>query len=434
MRCLVTGAYGFIGKQVVQALQADGWSVVGAGRDLALGRRLLPDIEWISCDFNFDLDARDWAGRLQGIDAVVNCVGILQSTAKDNAQRIHGQAAAALFAGAEEAGVKRLIHISAMSAETNVPTQYAKTKRAGELALQGSDINWLIIKPSLVIGNGSFGGTSLIRGIAGLPFIMPLPGTGAERFQPIALSDLATGIASLLSKETPSKTTLYAAGPDTLTVKQIIKAVRRWLGFTPAITIALPKILMKPILWLGDLAGWFGQPSAMRSTSLQQMTVNEIADPKPFQQATGIKLTSFADIHLQTSSTLQDRLHARTYFAEPVLRLSLIMLWVLTGFIALTPSGFASATQILTGAGLLEPISQKFVLLGALTDIALGAAMLNQRWLRWAGLGQIMLTLTYLMTITFLRPDLWADPLGPILKSVPLIGAALIVMAFAEER
>jgi nucleoside-diphosphate-sugar epimerase len=56
MKCLVTGAYGFIGRDVVAALQSEGVSVVGAGRDLALGRRILPDIEWIACDFNRDVE------------------------------------------------------------------------------------------------------------------------------------------------------------------------------------------------------------------------------------------------------------------------------------------------------------------------------------------------------------------------------------------
>ena len=52
MRCLVTGAYGFIGSAVVAALRREGVAVVGAGRDLELARRIHPDIEWIECDFN----------------------------------------------------------------------------------------------------------------------------------------------------------------------------------------------------------------------------------------------------------------------------------------------------------------------------------------------------------------------------------------------
>jgi uncharacterized protein YbjT (DUF2867 family) len=64
MRCLVTGAYGFIGSAVVTALQRDGVTVVGAGRDLDLARRLMPDIAWVACDFNIDVEVSDWLPRL----------------------------------------------------------------------------------------------------------------------------------------------------------------------------------------------------------------------------------------------------------------------------------------------------------------------------------------------------------------------------------
>jgi uncharacterized protein YbjT (DUF2867 family) len=87
MRCLVTGAYGFIGREVVAALQRENVSVIAAGRDLALGRRILPGVEWIACDFNRDIEVAQWLPRLNGVDAVVNCVGALQGSARDDADR-----------------------------------------------------------------------------------------------------------------------------------------------------------------------------------------------------------------------------------------------------------------------------------------------------------------------------------------------------------
>ncbi len=116
MRCLVTGAYGFIGSEVVAALRRDGVTVVGAGRDLELARRIHPDIEWIACDFNTDVAVAQWLPRLAGIDVVVNCVGILQGSLRDDADRIHADATIALFEACAAAGVKRLVHVSAVSA------------------------------------------------------------------------------------------------------------------------------------------------------------------------------------------------------------------------------------------------------------------------------------------------------------------------------
>ncbi len=101
MKILVTGAYGFIGRGVVQALLQAGHEVRGAGRDLDLGRRLIPEIEWIFADFNYDLDPQTWVQRFQAqtdpIDGVVNCVGILQSDLRDKSDKVHETGAKALF-------------------------------------------------------------------------------------------------------------------------------------------------------------------------------------------------------------------------------------------------------------------------------------------------------------------------------------------------
>ena len=99
--------------------------------------------------------------RLAGIDAVVNCVGILQGSLRDDAERI-------------------LRRRSAVSAETAVPTAYAQSTAKADAALARLDANWLIVKPSLVIGQGAYGGTALMRALAGLPFVLPLPGEGRE--------------------------------------------------------------------------------------------------------------------------------------------------------------------------------------------------------------------------------------------------------------
>jgi nucleoside-diphosphate-sugar epimerase len=86
MKCLVTGAYGFIGGEVAAALRREGATVIGCGRDLELARRVNPAIEWIACNFNTDVTPAHWKPRLAGIDVVVNCVGILQGNLRDDAE------------------------------------------------------------------------------------------------------------------------------------------------------------------------------------------------------------------------------------------------------------------------------------------------------------------------------------------------------------
>ena len=140
MRWLVTGAYGFIGSAVVAALRREGVTVVGAGRDIKLARRIHPDIEWIACDFNNDVEVTHWLPRLEHVDAVVNCVGILQGSLRDDVSRIHADATIALFQARADAGVKRLVHVSAVSAEADVASSYARSKAKADAALEQLDL------------------------------------------------------------------------------------------------------------------------------------------------------------------------------------------------------------------------------------------------------------------------------------------------------
>jgi uncharacterized protein YbjT (DUF2867 family) len=434
MRCLVTGAYGFIGSAIVAALERAGFTVIGAGRDLKLGRRILPGIEWIACDFNKDVDAAAWLPRLEGIDVVVNCVGILQGSLRDDAARIHGEATMALFEACASSSVKRLIHISAVSAEEDVGSGYARSKAEADAALETLDIDWLIVKPSLVVGQGSYGGTSLMRGLAGLPFVLPLPGEGRERFQPIALDDLAAGIARLAARPEPARTRLYAAGPETLSIRDILAAYRAWLGFAPAREIAVPLPLLRLLLKAGDVVGWLGHASAARTTSLVQLHYDTLVDGSAFASATGVEPKGFGETLRASPATLQDRLHARSYFAIPFLQIALAAFWILTGVLTLMPESLASAVALVSGTWLTQAEARVLVVAASIADILAGLAFLVPRWVRAAGVAQLALSAFYLVGLSLVAPGLWTDHFGPLLKVVPMMAATLVVMAFQEKR
>jgi uncharacterized protein YbjT (DUF2867 family) len=434
MKCLVTGAYGFIGSEVVAALARRGVEVVGAGRDLALGRRILPSIDWIPCDFNKDVEVAQWLPRLAGIDAVVNCVGVLQGTARDDADRIHAQATSALFKACAAAGIKRIVHVSAVSAEADMTSLYAQSKAKADAALARLEANWVIVKPSLVIGRGSHGGTSLMRGLAGLPFVLPLPGAAQERFQPIALDDLADGITALIMKDTPSRVTIHAAGPETTSVRDILVAYRAWLGFPPAREINVPLPLLRVMLRVGDAAGWLGHTQAARTTSLTQLHYDTLVDAAEFTRATGVRVKSLTEMLRAWPSTLQDRLHARSFFAVPFLHVTLALFWIFTGAFSLLPASFASAMATITNAGFSGGLARALVAGGALADIVVGVLFLVPGWVRRAGVAMLALSAVYLAGLSAIAPELWTENFGPLLKVVPMMAAILVVMAHEEKR
>src|SRR3954453_21134113 len=112
MRVLVTGAYGLIGSTILARLHRDGHDIVGAGRALSEAGRRFPYARWIEADFARLTTPAAWLSRLKNIDAVINCVGVLQQGMRDDIERVHVTATGALFDACRQAGVRRVIHVS----------------------------------------------------------------------------------------------------------------------------------------------------------------------------------------------------------------------------------------------------------------------------------------------------------------------------------
>lgn len=434
MRILVTGAYGFIGSHIATVLKKAGHRVVGCGRDLKLGRRVLPEIDWVVCDFNKDTAASDWFPRLAGIDAVVNCAGVLQGSRRDDIDAIHHRAPAALFDACAAHGVKRVIQISALGVGPEAGSAYSQSKLAAELHLADLDLDWIILRPSLVYGRGCHGGTALLRGLSALPFLTPLPGRGDQRFQPIHLADLARAVARLVEPDAPARIVLNAAGPDPMTLREICAGIRAWLGFAPAQALPVPMPLIRVAARAGDALHWLGFRGSFRTTSLRQMAADNIADPTPFAEATGFMPQRFADALAAEPAQIQDRWHARLIFLRPLLRIVLGLFWFASGVIAASAPARAEAFRIIEQVGFTGGWATAVLWGGAALDIVLGGLLLAGRYVRATGTVMIVVTLGYVGSLSWTMPGLWFDPLGPLAKTLPLLPAILVLMALQEDR
>src|SRR5262249_27338024 len=107
MRVLVTGGYGLIGAACVAQAHQEGDEIVGLGREVAQARRRFPYARWIEADVRKLTNIAAWWPPLEGIDAVVNCLGVLQDGVRDNVRRVHVAATCALFDACAESLVQR---------------------------------------------------------------------------------------------------------------------------------------------------------------------------------------------------------------------------------------------------------------------------------------------------------------------------------------
>ncbi|HYD06230.1 MAG TPA: NAD(P)H-binding protein, partial [Reyranella sp.] len=164
MTVMIVGATGFIGSAVAHGLAQAGAQVVGVSRGRP--RTALP-MRHVALDIARAVEPGAWTPLLAGIDAVVYCAGTLQDSPGESLRAVHETGPAALFAACARAGVRRVVHLSALGVERSA-TPFSGSKRAGDRALMDSDLDWVILRPSVVIGADAFGGAALLRGLAAL--------------------------------------------------------------------------------------------------------------------------------------------------------------------------------------------------------------------------------------------------------------------------
>jgi len=432
MRVLVTGGYGFIGTAVCAALITAGHQVVGAGRNVKWARRRFPDLQWVHCDFNHDLNPEDWTHQLANIDAVVNCVGVLQDGGSDNTQNAHSTGLQALLSACEQAGLQKFIHLSAVGADPAAGTKYSRTKFEGAERVKKSKLNWVILEPSLVLDRTVYGGSAIIRTLAGLPVCIPLV-YGQTKFQPVSMQDVTRIVTHFLEPASPSKIQIEIAGPQTLTLQQIVSLVRNWLGFGPAKFINIPTWVAAPVFIIGDALGAIGVRTALRSTAKKQMQYGVGGDPAPLQNLIGYQTNSIASVFSSNPASLGDRLQARLSSIIELSRIGLAWYWILSGLIPLLFSK-SWALEILADAGFAEPMGSILFWGGSMADIVLGSMLLLGIQVRRVCWAMVAISVGYLVMISLCSPHLWLDPMATVLKIFPAMALAVIIAGMADQR
>lgn len=431
MRILVLGGYGFIGSEVARALHAAGHDIVGLGRDVAFGRRLLPMIDWIGADLA-DLTTLDaWAPHLAGIEAVVNASGALQDGARDNVVTTQRSAIEALIAACEAQSVRHFVQISAPGAAPDAKTAFLRTKGSADQALMHSNLDWTLLKPGLVIGPNAYGGTALLRMLAGLPFAEILVLADRE-IQTVASRDVANAVVMAIADEMPKRSNFDLVAPEIHTLQAVVRRFRAWLGLPPArIVLTLPDWVGSGVAVFADLAGRIGWRSPLRSTALTVLAAHVRGDGTVFERATGRRLLSLDETLAAMPSTRQERVFAKAELVFPLLVVMLSAFWLLSGLIGLWQ--WQAATAMLPN-NVPYSIGAAAVITGSLVDLLIGAGLMVRRWFPIAALASIAVSVLYLAGGTLLKPELWADPLGPLVKVLPAIAVALATLALSDER
>ena len=224
MSKLVTiyGGSGFVGRYIARRMAKEGWRVRVAVRRPNEAMHVKPygvpgQVEPVFCNIRDDASV---AAVMQGADAVVNCVGVLNELGKNTFDAVQSEGAGRIARIAAEQGVGQMVHISAIGADADSDSDYAQTKAAGEAAVQEAFPGAVILRPSIIFGTeDQF--FNRFAGMTRLSPILPIAG-GSTRFQPAYVDDVArAAVAGVLGKAEPGIYEL--GGPEIKTFEELMQ-------------------------------------------------------------------------------------------------------------------------------------------------------------------------------------------------------------------
>jgi uncharacterized protein YbjT (DUF2867 family)/uncharacterized membrane protein YphA (DoxX/SURF4 family) len=425
MRVLVTGATGFIGSAVVDALLARGHVPVPAVRDVAAAKRRWPMLQPVAVDFVRDTDATAWHARLAGVDSVVNAVGILRDSRTQPFDALHDATPCALFDACVDMGVQRVVQVSALGADDGAASRYHLSKRAADRHLLGLPLRASVVQPSVVFApQGASAGMFLM--LATLP-VAALPGGGVQRVAPVHLDDVVAAIVAALESDDAPRL-VQAVGPDCMPLRDYLDTLRRALGLGPLRVLRVPMPLVRlSARLLQHVPGSLVEPE-----TIAMLERGNCAAPDGLARLLG-RTPRAASAFVPASGRAMARRDAQLRWALPLLRVSVAIVFIATGVLSFGIYPVEASHALLASAGLQPPLADVALYAGAAIDLALGIAMLFGRTRRHAYAAAIVLIAGYTAIISLALPAYWLHPFGPVLKNLPIVAALILLRALDRD-
>jgi len=308
---LVTGASGFVGSHVVPALLDAGHRVVALTHGersgavvlarLAPGQRAAVELR------AGDITHRDTIGPevFGGVDAVVHLVALPRDFDGGASLRlVNTEGTRNIVAAAGAAGVRRFVHLGAMGVEDDPALHYASSKAKAEALVRESGLDWTILKPSLLWGERD-GFFNILAGLVRIsPGVVPVPGSGQSRFQPLAIGDLAAIVVRCVEDPATVGQSYELGGPRVWTYREILAEVLTAMG-ARRLVVPMPVPLIRLVAGSAEL---LHVPFPVATDQLRQLRLDNVGPIDGVRRAFGFEPRDMAGglVHLRRRLRDQD--------------------------------------------------------------------------------------------------------------------------------
>lgn len=418
MRILLTGATGFIGSHLLDALLADGHQLVALARNPGPARA---GVQWLEADFASDTTPAAWRARLHGIDAVINTVGIFREHGRQRFDTLHAAAPIALFQACAAAGVGTVIQLSALGADSAARSAYHLSKKRADDALAGLPLRGVIVQPSLVYGKDGVSARAF-RTLASMPFALRF-GAAPQRVQPIHIDELCAAIVQLL--HAPQAGRIALVGPRALSFTDYLATLRAGMGLGRLRVLTLPGPLARALAWLaGKLPGALLDPEA-----LAMLERGNSADVDATARLLG-RLPRPPETFIEDARA--DAVQAKLGWLLPLLRAAIAAVWMATAIVSAGLYPVEQSYVLLERSGIPAALGPLMLYGACLLDLLFGIGTLFLPRRRWLWRAQLALIGFYTVVIALRLPEYLVHPYGPLTKNLPML-AAIWLLAELEE-
>lgn len=279
-----TGLTGLVGQALIEIAARDGIPLKGLTRQGEAQRRASlrgqdAGVEWVVGDLS---DKTALVSALEGASAVLHMAAQTGAASDAEFQESNVTGTQRLLEAAREAGVTRFVFVSSIAVNFGnlASYPYARTKKEAEAAVAASGLDWLIVRPTLVLGPGA-PNLEKLAGLASLP-VVPQLGGGRVRLQPVDSRDLA-GLLLAAVEKGPRLETLEVGGPEVVTMKAFLAQIRATRGKGGAPSIPIPIFPVR--LAAKVLGALLGDRAPVKAAQLSSFTEDAVARPHPFVEA-----------------------------------------------------------------------------------------------------------------------------------------------------
>ena len=270
----VFGGTGFLGRRIVRHLRLHGFCVPVASRHPDLGHALLPlddpQLRSIKADVH---DERSVAEALAGAYGAVNAVSLYVEHGRETFHSVHVESAQRVAAQAQRAGVKRLIHVSGIGADSRSQSLYIRKRGEGELAVREAFADAVLIRPAVMFGPDDPFLTTILKLLERLP-IYPMFGNGQMRLQPVYVEDVGQAIAKIVQREQTGPIMFECAGPRVYYYEEFLRTVASAAGIKPKL-IPVPFAAWDVLAWIAEM---LPSPPITRN-QVELMQIDSVSSP-----------------------------------------------------------------------------------------------------------------------------------------------------------